>query len=268
MILLLFLILLLCIMFKIKDKFDGGRDFYTPPKYLDLCQPPNSSLYGIGENTKPNYSSDNGRTYWDTSNLWMIHKNLDGTYERKCDKPSECFLSSKINNKDLVYNHFNVVNNLENSAGPSSLINTYSQYGVLIGQPMKYNSIRDRYSPEESFSKGVYSDRATKNDHQTWTGKNGYIVTEEECMASCKEDCLGYFMIPNQFGKQPYCLHLGIGPDAKDKKIFSLYYSCVESPPATLNNVTDEKIYGRIKDNNSPLLLQSGIKLNAINYDD
>ena len=116
-----------------------------------------------------------------------------------------------------------------------------------------------------------YSNSSPSKYFDVGTGSKGYVTTEEECMDSCKDDCLGYFMIPNQFkGRQPYCLQLGVNSHAiKDNKI-DLQYSCSPgkfSSPSALNTmVSPDDIYGRIKTNISPLLYGLPPSSNTNNY--
>ena len=216
-ILILLVIAIILILDDKVDLFIGDREHYLPPRYVDLCS---SNLYGSGSNTQPTLDK---KIYWNADKLLKISKNINGgkQYSRSCDNPP-CTLTSKIGNRLIVYDeNTKTLSNSYDNELRAFAYNPSDKY-YLYNQPLKYGNITDR----NPFTFG-YSNSSQSKYFDVGTGSKGYITTEEECLNSCKDDCLGYFMIPNQFkGGQPYCLQLGVNSHAiKDNKI-DLHYSC------------------------------------------
>ena len=223
--------------------FTNDRNLYVPPRFSNTC---GSDLYAGGPTTAP----DDSRTYWDTGPLLMIVKEDDNEAERTCSA-APCTLVPKIGSDMIVYDKKtkSITNSYHNSLGARKVDERY----IIPNQPFKHNTITNR---------NPYNLKYNNNN-----GELGYVVTEDECMDACKDDCLGYFMIPGQFkSNQPYCFHLGVNKtDVQNDGNINLLYSCSPGKfdDSLLNNMVGGvgDVYGKIKMDGSPLT--ENIKITA-----
>ena len=239
--------------------FNTGRSYpdTTRYEYIEMC-PGAGNLYGgYGSNTIPIYSDPSSRIYWDTSALSYIIKDSDNTYT-----PHDGRLVPMKGQRKLVLekngNNYKLASSANNSLTSFTIPNIPITDIMNMAQPFDDSSLVNRNPNDLRYYDTTLDPCPSDNDYCQLPPLNtgSYITTEEDCMTKCKEDCIGYLMIPNAFsGGQPYCHLLDVNTkDLSNSSTIDLNYSC---SPGTFDdplNVITPGIYGRIKNDNIPLL--------------